>query len=75
MDSQYSAADQGNPLELYHIYILEKMYDISILIILKLLNVKHAKHANPGKIYFEATPNVVSGASLLEQYINEATRT
>jgi hypothetical protein len=51
------------------------MYDISILIILKLLNVKHAKHANPGKIYFEATPNVVSGASLLEQYINEATRT
>jgi hypothetical protein len=46
MDSQYSAADVGNALELYHIYILENMYDISILNRLKLLNVKHAKYAN-----------------------------
>jgi hypothetical protein len=43
------------------------MYDISIMNILKLLNVKHAKHGNPGKICFDATPNVVSGARLLEQ--------
>jgi hypothetical protein len=67
MDSQYSAAEKGNAFELYHIYILENMYDISILNRLKLLNVKHAKHANPGKICFDATPNVVSGACLLEQ--------
>jgi hypothetical protein len=67
MDSQYSAADVGNALELYHIYILENMYDISILNRLKLLNVKHAKHANRRKICFDATPDVVSGASLLEQ--------
>jgi hypothetical protein len=25
MDSQYSAADEGNAFELYHIYILENM--------------------------------------------------
>jgi hypothetical protein len=47
--------------------MLENMYDISILNRLKLLNVKYAKHANPGKIHFDTTPNVVSGASLLEQ--------
>jgi hypothetical protein len=51
----------------YIIYILKKMYDISILNKLKFLNVKHAKHANPEKIRFEGTRNVVSGASLLEQ--------
>jgi hypothetical protein len=67
MDSQYSVADEGNAFELYHIYILKNMYDISIMNRLKLLNVKHAKHANPRKIYFDTTPNVVSGASLLEQ--------
>jgi hypothetical protein len=67
MDSQYSAADQRNAFELYHIYILENMYDISILNRLKFLNVKHAKHANPGKIRFDATPNVDSRTSLLEQ--------
>jgi hypothetical protein len=67
MDSQYFAADEGNAFELYHLYIHENMYDISILNILKLLNVKHAKHANPRKICFDATPNVVSSASLLEQ--------
>jgi hypothetical protein len=67
MDSQYSAADEGNVFELYHIYILENIYDISILNRLKLLNVKHAKHANPEKICFDAIPNVVSGANLLEQ--------
>jgi hypothetical protein len=67
MDSHYSAADEGNSIELYHLYIHENMYDISIMNILKLLIVKHAKHANPGKICFDATPNEVSGARLLEQ--------
>jgi hypothetical protein len=67
MDSKYSAANQGIAFELYHIYILENMYDISILNRLKFLNIKHAKHANPGKIRFDGTPNVVSGVSLLEQ--------
>jgi hypothetical protein len=67
MDSQYSAADEGNVFELYQIYIFENMYDNSIMNRLKLLNVKHAKHANSGKICFDATPNVVSIASLLEQ--------
>jgi type IV secretory pathway VirB6-like protein len=31
MESQYSAVDEGNALELYHIYIPENMYDISIM--------------------------------------------
>jgi hypothetical protein len=53
MDSQYSAAEKRNAFELYHIYILENKYDISILNRLKLLNVKHAKHAKPVKICFE----------------------
>jgi hypothetical protein len=53
MDSQYSATDEGNAFELYQLYILENMYDISILNRLKLLNVKYAKHVNPGKICFE----------------------
>jgi hypothetical protein len=66
MDSQDSAVGEGNALELYHIYIPENMYDISIMNRLKLLNVKRAKHANPRKICFHTTPNVVSGASLLE---------
>jgi hypothetical protein len=43
------------------------MYDISILNRLVFMNIKHAKHANPGKIHFDGTPNAVSGASLLEQ--------
>jgi hypothetical protein len=51
----------------YIIYILEDMYDISILNRLVFMNIKHAKHANPGKIHFDGTPNAVSGASLLEQ--------
>jgi hypothetical protein len=59
---------------IYIIYILEKMYDISILNRLEFLNIKHAKHANPGRIRFDGTPNVVNGASLLEQQKNEATR-
>jgi hypothetical protein len=52
---------------IYIIYILEKMYDISILNRLEFLNIKHAKLANPGRIRFDGTPNVVNGASLLEQ--------